>query len=417
MRIQKTLSTVIVFLIGVFAVPSAFSSNIGRNVYGIYTETYNGAKYDMPATDADSIHLYIWNGNFIGSDRIDTPIPEGSKYLRITVNGTSGGWDGLGFTPTNTGAYKDMSSYYNGYLKFYARTSSSNAAIANYEIGIEVLSGQQVWKTLTSLGFLADGNWHEISMPINTTTSAVLTSANLAQVKQMFMLRNGGAALTIGHAIDIDNIVWVKSGTGSFTPSLKRISDDVAVTTITWNGSSAISGNAGWTASDQYIELDLDMYVSSPSTSWDVRIYTDNGAEDRNGLMSPSLNHKIPLCWRASDYKLPYSVAGDTRTLTIGEVAVSSVSAKLYDAGAVSNPASADYWCWFWMLDKAENHTEDYNVIWDKRGFQGAENTGAFYGMNQTLGIFPRIYLGAKFLNVVGGQRYSATITAEFAYE
>jgi hypothetical protein len=37
--------------------------------------------------------------------------------------------------------------------------------------------------------------------------------------------------------------------------------------------------------------------------------------------------------------------------------------------------------------------------------------------MNQTLGIYPRIYLGAKFLNVVGGQNYNATITAEFAYQ
>ena len=227
MRIQKTLSTVIVFIIGVVAVPSAFSSNIGRNVYGIYTETYNGAKYDMPATDADSIHLYIWNGNFIGSDRIDTPIPEGSKYLRITVNSTNGGWDGLGYTPINTGAYKDMSSYYNGYLKFYARTS--NSAVTGYDCGIKVGSTIEVWLDLGAYGLVADGNWHEISIPLNTTTNSSLTAVNLANVSQMFMLRNGASTLTVGHAIDIDNIVWVKSGTGSFTPSLKRISDDVAV--------------------------------------------------------------------------------------------------------------------------------------------------------------------------------------------
>ncbi len=410
MRIQKTLSTVIVFLIGVFAVPSAFSSNIGRNVYGIWTETYNGAKYGMAATDADAVSLDNWNG-FVISDRTDSPVPEGSKYMRFAINTT--GWVGAGISCQNTGGSKNMSSYYNGYLKFYAR--SSNSIVATYKVGLKIGTSTEVWFSLNSYGFSADGSWHEISVPLNTATNANLTSANLANITQLFMISNSGAALTIGHAVDIDNIVWVKSGTGSFTPSLKRISDDVAVTTITWNGSSAISGNAGWTASDQYIELDLDMYVTNKI--WDVRIYTDNGATDRNGLMSPSLNHKIPLCWRASDYKLPYAVGGDTRTLTIGEVAVSSVTAKLYDAGAVSNPASADYWCWFWMLDKAENHTEDYNVIWDNRGFQGAENTGAFYGMNQTLGIFPRIYLGAKFLNVVGGQRYSATITVEFAYE
>ncbi|MDD5021905.1 MAG: hypothetical protein PHR82_07260, partial [Endomicrobiaceae bacterium] len=75
------------------------------------------------------------------------------------------------------------------------------------------------------------------------------------------------------------------------------------------------------------------------------------------------------------------------------------------------------YWCWFWMLDKAENHTEDYNVIWDNRGFQGAENTGKFWGMNQTLGIYPRVYMGARFIDIIGGQSYSATITVEFAYE
>lgn len=408
MRIQKILLIISTLLIGVVVVPSVFSANIGRNVYGVLSETYNGAKYAVPATDGDGVSMDVWNG-FVITDRTDAPIPEGSKYNRFTVNATT--WVGAGFACTNTGSYKDMSSYYNGYLKFYARTS--NSALANYEIGIEMTAGQ-AWKTLTSLGFVADGNWHEISMPINTTTNALLTSTNLAQVKLLLMFRNNTAPLTVGHAIDIDNIVWVKSGTGSFTPSLKRVSDDVSVTTITWSSGSAVGSNAGWVSSDQYIELDLDMYVTN--TVWDVRIYTENGAIDRNGLMSPSLNHKIPLCWRASDYKLPYEVAGDTRTFTIGEVLIST-NAKLYDAGAVTNPNDANYWCWFWMLDKAENHTEDYNVIWDNRGFQGAENTGSFYGMNQTLGIYPRIYIGARFINIVGGQNYSATITAEFVYE
>lgn len=412
MRIQRTLPTVIVFLIGLFAVSSVFSSNIDRNVYGIWTETYNGAKYGMAATDADAVALDNWNG-FVISDRTDSPVPEGSKYMRFAINTT--GWVGAGISCQNTGGSKNMSSYHNGYLKFYAR--SSNAAVANYQFGVKfgTLETGEVWLNLSSYGFSANGSWHEITVPLNTTTNANLTSVNLANITQLFMLRNNTAPLTLGDSIDIDNIVWVKSTAGTFAAGLKKISNDVSVTTITWNNGSNVSTNAGWVASDQYIELDLDMYVTN--TVWNVRIYTENGAINRNGLMSPSLNHKIPLCWRASDFKLPYSNGSDVRTLTIGEIAVSSVTAKLYDAGAVPNPNDADYWCWFWMIDKTENHTEDYNIVWDKRGFQGAENTGAFYGMNQTLGIFPRRYLGAKFLNVVGGQRYSATITAEFAYE
>lgn len=411
MRIYRTLPTLIVFLIGLFAVPSVFSSNIGRNVYGILSETYNGVQYN--ASTVDGASLAVWN-NFVITDMTDTP-QEGSKYNRFTINNTS--WAGAGISsPTYN---RDMSAYHNGYLKFYAR--SNNAQMANYEIGIEMTAGQ-VWKTLTSLGFLADGNWHEISIPLNATTNALLDSANLQQVKQLFMLRGGGATIFKDDAIDIDNIVWVKNATGSFTPRLKRVSDDVIVGTtsgnITWNEGSTTGNNEGWTVADQYIELDLDMYVSGKDTLWNVRIHTENEAIDRNGLMSPSFNHKIPLCWRASDYKLPYEVGSDTRTFTIGEVVVSTTTgAQLYDAGAEPNPNNANYWCWFWMMDKAENHTQDYNIIWDNRGFQGAENTGKFFGMNQTLGIFPKIYLGAKFLNVVGGQTYNATITAEFAYE
>lgn len=410
MKIQKILSIISMFIVGIIVVPSVFSSNIGRNVYGILSETYNGTKYGMPATDADAVSMDVWNG-FAVTERTDSPFPEGSKYNRFTINNTS--WAGSGFACTNTAGYKDMSSYYDGYLKFYAR--SSNSAVASYQFGIKIGAGTEVWLNLSSYGFSANGSWHEITVPLNTTTNANLTSVNLANITQLFMLRNNTAPLTLGDSIDIDNIVWVKSTAGTFAAGLKKISNDVSVTTITWNNGSNVSTNAGWVASDQYIELDLDMYVTN--TVWNVRIYTENGAINRNGLMSPSLNHKIPLCWRASDFKLPYSNGSDVRTLTIGEIAVSSVTAKLYDAGAVPNPNDADYWCWFWMIDKTENHTEDYNIVWDNRGFQGAENTGAFYGMNQTLGIFPRIYLGAKFLNVVGGQRYSATITAEFAYE
>lgn len=152
MRIQKILLIIFTLLIGVVVVPSVFSANIGRNVYGILSETYNGAKYLMPATDADGIGLYIWHGNFVGTDRTDTPRPEGSKYLRITVNSTTDGWDGLGFTPTNTSLYKDMSSYYNGSLKFYARTS--NSAVTGYDCGIKVGSTIEVWLDLGAYGLV-----------------------------------------------------------------------------------------------------------------------------------------------------------------------------------------------------------------------------------------------------------------------
>ncbi len=413
MKIQKILSTMIIFFIGIVVVPSAFSSNIGRNVYGVFSETYNGAKYNVAATDDDAIALYIWNSTFSGSERTDSPVPDGSKYTRITVDSTSAGWGGMGYSATNTSTYKNMSSYYNGYLKFYAR--SSNSAMLNYQFGIEMTAGQ-VWLTLSSYGFVADGNWHEISIPLNTSTNASFTSANLAQVKQLFLFRNGSATLTVGNAIDIDSIVWVKNSVGTFTPSLKRRSDNVSVTTFTWNSGSTLSANAGWLASDQYITLDLDMYVTNKT--WNVKIYTENGATDKNGLIS-SAGKKIPIAWRASDYAIPYAVSGDTRTLSIGEVAVSTSEVKLYDSGVVSNPQDATYWCWFWMTDATEVHAEtdyNYNIVWNNSGFHGASNSGAFYGLNQTTGINPKIYLGARFIDIVGGN-YTAVITVEFTYE
>ncbi len=406
MKIKQIISVMVLFITAFLFIPCVFASNIGRNVYGVFSETYNGAKYGVQATDDDAVGLNVLNANLTLTEETDSPRIEGSKYLRITTVTTKA--SGINFSCTNTSGYKNMSSYHEGYLKFYAR-ASAGVNMSKYSVGLKT-GAAEVVIPFTAISFTADGTWKEVSIRLSTSTNASFTSANMANITQLFLIKYSNGH-TKNITIDIDNVVWVKNTAGSFTPSLKRISNDVSVTTITWNNNSLISNNAGWTASDQYIELDLDMYVTNKV--WNVRIFTENGAINRNGLMSPSLNHKIPLCWRASDYKLPYSVGGDTRTLTIGE----TTGAKLYDAGAVPNPNDANYWCWFWMMDLAEGHTQDYNIIWDNRGFQSAENTGSFYGMNQTLGIYPRIYLGAKFLNVVGGQNYNATITAEFAYQ
>lgn len=418
MRIQKILLIISALLIGVVVVPSVFSANVGiRSVYGIFSETYNGAKYGMPATDADAIGLYVWNNTFEVKESTTTPYAyEGNKYYNITVKSIAGNdgwrWGVVAFTPTNTSGYKNMSSYYNGYLKFRAR--SNNATVKNYQIGLNI-GGSEVWvKTLASAvgGFTNDGEWHEISIPLNTTTNASLTSANMANTTQLFLLKSADANLVLGDSVDIDNIVWVKSTVGSFTSSLKRVSDHVSVvgTTMTWNGGSTAGNNAGWLVSDQYIELDLDMYVTNKT--WTVTIYTENGATDKNGLIS-QYNKKVPLCWRASDFDIPYEVGSDTRTFTIGEIVVSTATTNLYDAGSVHNPNEAEYWCWFWMVDKAQNYSGEYNLIWNNSGFHSASNTGEFYGMNQTLGIYPKIYLGARFINVLGGH-YTATITVEF---
>ena len=182
-------------------VSSAYASNIGRNVYGVLAESVSGAHFDAAASDQDSIHLYPWEGT-LGSETIYTNAPEGRTYTRLTWSstGASSGWTGCGWTSTNSNKYHNMAAYYGGKIKFLVR--SSNTKVANCRVGIKI-NEIEIYKTLSSLGFSANGQWQEITIDLNTSTDTRLTSTNLQKVSILFIASQNTEVVS-GNILDID---------------------------------------------------------------------------------------------------------------------------------------------------------------------------------------------------------------------
>ncbi len=432
-NIKSLLIISIISIITLISVTSLFASNIGRHVYGLISEMYNGAHFDN-FTQEDAMSLDTWSGQgmatFKDSDQNTPNIIEGNNCKTIVINRTSG-WEVFVFRPaygsaSNT-APKEMNLYYGGSVKFLARSSFTSVLTAKVGVQLNTSGTGHKVKTLSQLGFVADGNWHEISIPLDSSFG-ISSSDDLGAVIGLFTFQP--MTLITGHSIDIDNVRWVKPGMGTFNATLKNISDNGNAAKITWDAQTVFKQR--WKAADQYVELDLDM---DTSTNWSLKIYTNNGAADKKGLVDTSSGTSVlPMCWRIVKRKMPYDYYdwGGTRqqaTFNIGEDLYEEngeIKGRLYDAG-VANPEPT-YNTWFYFLDYSDKNNfttdeQDYVTCWKLKGFHSAAGPDNYWGMYDgaddtvtTEGRYPKIYFGADF-EKAADLTYSAQIRLELTYE
>lgn len=400
-----------------FATSFVFAGNIGRTVYGVFTETYNGAHFGVPSSDEDAIASQLWdNQSMYGETMNDIPA-EGEIYSKLT-NGTphpeSSIWKygGGGYVSVNSNGYHNMSAYYGGNIKFYVRSSDSN--MTNMKVGVK-LNGIEIMVTLSDLGFSANGQWQELTFPLTTTTNSNITAANLANTNILFIFNLPEVNYVVGESICFDHIRWIKPGDGSFTATVKNISDNQVATEdkITYAQSCF---RQSWIAAEQYLELDLDREESS---NWYVRIYLNNGKASRKGLYWVDEDNDeneivLPMAWRVSPNLLPNS-AGDT--LQIAEVYhVEADVGRLYDYG---KHGSTDPWWypWIFAIDKKET-LNDSTKVWDIRGIHTyAYDNEAWNSAANLLERKPKIYFAADCSKALGGLIYRANIVTELVYE
>lgn len=410
MYIKKSL---VLSLFLCLIVSSAYASNVGRHVYGVLAESVSGVHFNAPTSDADSIHLYVWEET-LGTEDLTTNALEGLKYTRLTWG--SKGWTGCGWTSTNANGYHNMSEYYGGKIKFLVRSSNSN--VLDCRVGIEI-NGKQVFKTLRSLGFNANGQWQELTFNLDTSTGSDLTAANLEKTTALFIVSQNSGTVTSGNIVDVDYVRWIKSGEGSFNVTVKNVSGNSTVntSTMTWASSNFQSG---WKVADQYLEIDYDK--DSSTNDWNVRLYVDNGSKDRNGLYATKNgeDYIMTMCWRASEKTLPYSDSNGNHTLQIAEGYNSSEDYKyLYDSGSASSSDPV----WLYMQDLTDLTTaqkKDYSTV---MGYK----TGGYHIRSGVYGGGPgnngyesgskvALYLGAN-CDVAGGLKYEGNIVVELEYE
>jgi len=172
---------------------------VDPNIYPIYNETYGGGfEWDVEGT------IYLWD-NSVANEAVSVPSPpEGVEMLKFTVLDLNH-WDywGLGITYTN--ASKDLSAFSNGHLKF----SIMSTDITNLKIGMDS-GGTSGYVFITAYGFVNDGNWHHLSVPI---TDITVQGVDITAIDIVFanLYNNMGAVPENTWVYYIDNIRLTKN--------------------------------------------------------------------------------------------------------------------------------------------------------------------------------------------------------------
>ena len=410
-------SFILSFSLLFFITNISFASNIGRKFYGVYAESLTGVDFSANIND-NTVRLYTW-GNFSTSDGTNNP-KEGLKYLKCSVSNSSWGGGGITFANSSGAMQRDMSAYYGGELRFSVRINSANCA--KFPIGINV-DGIDICIPLSNFsGFSSSklNQWQDVSIKLNSTTNANITSSNMANTKYLFLISYGENVVSNSDVLEIDYIRWVKpNSSGTFDVKVKKVSDNSTVSTsnITW---AASNFQTDWKVAEQYLEIDYD---DDSKKNWNVKLFVNNGSSDRNGLYAIKGGREfvLPMCWRASEKTLPYNDNNGAHTTQIAEgYNTSGKYYYLYDSGS----SSTDYSPWLYMQDLKALKTDkdkDYSTVMDYKtgGYHAYSGTyGSGSGSNGYYsGSKVSLYLGANCKNAVGGLRYTGNICVVFEYE
>ena len=449
--------------------------NIGNNVYGVYSQNFNGNKIQFDVwtgqvdrqekvpmanrTTADAAEIWTgtWSSAYVNAVETyyaagETSV-DGDVYQRITMTASGGtSWFPVffinGTLPANgepgynagqdRSTYHDMSQYTGGRIEFWARSTYSmatslKAGFVRWTV-VNDGSGNRVGP-LSSYGFVADGTWHKVSIPIGTGSGGLGTDADLTQTKATFFLLADVAGTNL--VIDVDGIVWKKAGNPvSFDAKLMDLNtinvSSRGYISWSWGSDSNDIGGTGWKVANQYLELNLD---GMPGDNWGIQIYTDCTPDNPNanpkytgpvdpttafGLVSTTNGTQmVPLAWRVSKFVIPYvgipnaAEPYPNQTLQIAEFPgglapdSSYMNAGLYDSGS-GDPQPQFYHSWFYMKDKKQFVTSpvdlvndiyngaDYVRVWDRRGIHTAAGSANYAGMTPgnmvNMRIAPKLY-------------------------
>ncbi|MDR1695873.1 MAG: hypothetical protein LBR69_04505 [Endomicrobium sp.] len=251
------------------------SSNIGKDEYGVFSETISGAS--TTANNEDRVRIFTYNGAAV-TPASEAPY-EGSEHLRT---GTAGLWAYEFVYSTNPALQRaqDMSAYVDGALEFYIRVATS--AGANYgdiRVGIQK-PGWDFWakNNLEALGVVNNGQWQRVSIPLNS--EGFLSNLNVNDLKVITRLiqfeHNGNGS------IDVDHITWRKSASevyGNKANAVYSIYSDWlpvtgaqfgsagidAVVLFPWSDGSGPAGTADGTAFEG-----SSYFKSPPNGGWGI---------------------------------------------------------------------------------------------------------------------------------------------------
>ena len=166
--------------------PTPFVPGSKRLSIGIF---YDGAYSDIILLDDTTTHFYIYEQTFDIKNEYQL-VREGLRADAIIGVGTP--WLGGGVSWDEA---KDLSNWSTMHVSLRSDNPQFN------DLKLEIEAGRVLRVELADYGFVADGEWHELSIPLDTLTER---GADLTAVTRPFVLIGGN--ISVGSRLIVDNL-------------------------------------------------------------------------------------------------------------------------------------------------------------------------------------------------------------------
>ena len=379
---------------------------------------------DLGIDSGLQFYTFGGGGGFsINGQANDPTAPEGFNSLSSTITTTGSGFVGVAlcYDVTSGGAAnpQDLSAYStSGEARFWIKSSTSNI-----KVELEYMNGSNVSTKATILSAPIPGwNWNtdHDQWKLYRVSLSGLSGVDFTKIHCPFEITAGtNPNLTSNTTFYADFARWTDtSSIPIFNVTLKNISDNTAVSTITYT----TKAGAGWVLADQYIQLDLDPDVSRNPNGWGVQIYTDNKASDAGSFTFTGSTSTDPAgLVDSTDTTKTLKMAWSVKDTTV------TVSGFMAPAPVADDPGAGDTnsFQWSFMQDQktpgfSGNGSAAIATVVDSNG------NGNLYGNHFASGptqfgaaISPhRIYLEANFSNATTPDTYQTnTLRVEYYHD
>jgi hypothetical protein len=166
-------------------------------IVGTRSASYTAINTSLP------IQLLLWNGGTI--DSVDS-VGEDGNSKAWAVTGT-GGWEGFGWAAFSGALLSaNMTTYAACTLHVSIKCSTPGAGfnllVENLDKKGTASTGNQTWVSAGNYGFLPDGQWHDVAIPL----SAWAGTCDLSDVA--YFLGVSMNPYVVGETVVIDNLYW-----------------------------------------------------------------------------------------------------------------------------------------------------------------------------------------------------------------
>lgn len=183
-----------------FTVSASFSQD--NNTFSIYSDQV----YNPDLEFEENIALYIWENT---GELAELEIHSYSgMFMRFRYNNQKR-WFGFGYATLPDDNFRNMSMFKDGYLSVTLKAQGNLPDSIRIGLKSGHTKGGESWVELSNYGFLNNGDWQTITIPISDFIKAQIGFFDLTAISQYFMI-SGKRNIPRDMILDFDEIYWMK---------------------------------------------------------------------------------------------------------------------------------------------------------------------------------------------------------------